>query len=269
MPIIKIQTNFNIDLEFEAPEFPRRLGAWFIDLFIQIFYLIIASKIYSSLQGGKRVSVDDAYDSWAIGLLFILPFFLYHVICEITMNGQSIGKKLMKIRVVNENGGKASISQYVIRWLIRTSDLTVLMIIFYLPYAVASGVQAFLAIGGAGLLLLSDIVLVVSSKKAQRLGDLLASTILIRTNPKGSIDDTVFLEIADNYVPSFPQIMQLSDKDINSIKSILDTSKKKGDFQLATMASEKIKSHLKIDSSLSPYDFLEVLMKDYNYLSVK
>jgi len=79
----------------------------------------------------------------------------------------------------------------------------------------------------------------------------------------------VFLEIADNYVPSFPQIMQLSDKDINSIKSILDTSKKKGDFQLATMASEKIKSHLKIDSSLSPYDFLEILMKDYNYLSVK
>ena len=53
MPIIKIQTNFNIDLEFEAPEFPRRLGAWFIDLFIQIFYLIIASKIYGSAQAAS------------------------------------------------------------------------------------------------------------------------------------------------------------------------------------------------------------------------
>ncbi|MBS1611092.1 MAG: RDD family protein, partial [Bacteroidetes bacterium] len=178
-------------------------------------------------------------------------------------------KKLMRIRVVNENGGKASISQYVIRWLIRTSDLTVLLIIFYLPFALASGIQGFIAIGGAGALLLTDIILVASSKKAQRLGDLLAGTILIRTNPKGSIDETVFLEIADNYIPSFPQIMQLSDKDINSIKSILDTSRKKGDFQLAAMASEKIKSHLKIDSSLSPYDFLEILMKDYNYLSVK
>jgi len=103
----------------------------------------------------------------------------------------------------------------------------------------------------------------------QRLGDLLAGTIVIRTNPKGNINDTVFLEVAHNYVPSFPQIMQLSDRDINSIKSILDTSRKKGDFQLAAMASEKIKNHLKIESTLSPFDFLEVVMKDYNYLSTK
>ncbi|MGC4036883.1 MAG: RDD family protein [Chitinophagaceae bacterium] len=269
MPVIKIQTNFNIDLEFEAAEFPRRLAAWIIDLIIQIFYLVIAGKILSSFRNGESINIDDQYDSWAISLLFILPFFLYHVVCEITMTGQSVGKKLLKIRVVNENGGKASISQYLIRWLIRTSDLTILIIIIYLPYAAVAGPQVFIAMGGAFLLLLLDFILTVSSKKAQRLGDLLAGTILIRTNPKGNINDTVFLEIADNYVPSFPQIMQLSDRDINSIKSILDTSRKKGDFQLAAMATEKIKSHLKIDSSLSPFDFLEIVMKDYNYLSTK
>ena len=63
--------------------------------------------------------------------------------------------------------------------------------------------------------------------------------------------------------------MQLSDKDINSVKSILDTSRKKGDFQLAAMATEKIKNHLKIESSLPPFEFLEIVMKDYNYLSTK
>ena len=258
MPIIKIQTNFNIDLEFEAAEFPRRLGAWFIDLCTQLFYLFTAIKVYSILQDGKSMSVEDAYNSWAIGLLIILPLFLYHGVSEITLNGQSVGKKLLKIRVVNENGGKASVGQYMIRWLIRI-----------IPFAFIAGRQDLVGNIAAAIFVIMDIVLIVSTPKAQRLGDLLAGTILIRTNPKGNIDDTVFLEIADNYVPSFPQIMQLSDKDINSIKSILDTSKKKGDFQLATMASEKIKSHLKIDSSLSPYDFLEVLMKDYNYLSVK
>ncbi|MCW3116030.1 MAG: hypothetical protein JWM28_112 [Chitinophagaceae bacterium] len=269
MPIIKIHTNFNIDLEFEAAEFHRRLGAWAIDLFIQVFYIIIASKIVNILREGKSLSLDDAYDSWGISLLLILPFFLYHVVSEITMIGQSIGKKLMNIRVVNENGGRASISQYVIRWLIRTSDLSILLIIAYLPYAAVYGYKAVAAIAGAILLLFADIVLVASAKKAQRLGDMLAGTILIRTNPVGSISDTVFLEVADGYIPSFPQIMQLSDKDINAIKSILDTSRKKGDFQLAAMATEKIKSHLKIESSLAPFDFLEVVMKDYNYLSTK
>jgi uncharacterized RDD family membrane protein YckC len=221
--------------------------------------------------------MDDSYDAWAITLLFFLPFLLYHPVLEITMTGQSIGKKLMKIRVVNENGGRASIGQYIIRWLIRTSDLALLVIIYYLiilssvspEYLAEAAQQVLKAIGFAFLLLLIDIVLVVASKRTQRLGDLLAGTIVIRTNPKGSINDTVFLEVAQNYIPSFPQIMQLSDRDINSIKSILDTSRKKGDFQLAYMAAEKIKNHLKIESSMSPFDFLEIVMKDYNYLSTQ
>ena len=83
------------------------------------------------------------------------------------------------------------------------------------------------------------------------------------------MEETVFMEVADGYVPVFPQIMKLSDKDINAIKNILDTARKKGDFKLAVMASEKIKSHLKINSELSPFDFLDTLLKDYNYLSVK
>jgi hypothetical protein len=111
--------------------------------------------------------------------------------------------------------------------------------------------------------------LVVSTRKAQRIGDILAKTILIRTNTKGNIDDTVFIAVADNYVPSFPQIMQLSDRDINAIKSILETARKRNDFHMAAAASEKIKAHLKIDSPMSPFDFLDVLLKDYNYMSTK
>jgi uncharacterized RDD family membrane protein YckC len=269
MPKIKIQTNFNINLEFEAPEFHRRLIAWITDLFIQIFYLIIAGKLYEVFRNGKKIDIDDYYDSWAIGLLFILPFFMYHLVSEITMNGQSIGKKIMHIRVVNENGGKASISQYLVRWLIRTSDYSILLIIFYLPYVAAYGLRAVYAIIGSILLLLSDIILVASTKKAQRLGDILAGTILIRTNPKENINETVFLDIADNYVPAYPQIMQLTDKDFNTIKGILDSSRKKGDFQMAAIATEKIKQHLKIESPLEPFDFLETILKDYNYLSTK
>jgi hypothetical protein len=116
-------------------------------------------------------------------------------------------------------------------------------------------------------LFFTDVILVNASKKNQRLGDMLAHTLLIKANQKHSIQDTVFLNIADNYKPSFPQVMQLSDRDMNSLKSILDTAKKRGDFNLAAMATEKIKNHLKIETNLSPFDFLEILLKDYNYLS--
>ena len=109
----------------------------------------------------------------------------------------------------------------------------------------------------------------VSSKKAQRIGDILAHTILIRINTKSDIRETVFQEVADTYKPSFPEIMKLSDRDINAIKSILEAAKKKSDFNMAVNAGDKIKSHLKIQSSMDPIEFLEVLLMDYNYLSTK
>lgn len=271
MAVIKVPTNFNIELEFEIPEFYRRLLALLIDMIIEYFYLRIAGEIYSSISRNSGYFDEDAgHNLWAIGLLLLTPIMLYHIILELTMNGQSLGKKVLGLRVVDEHGGKASISQYLIRWLLRLSDMWIVMILFYIASnpGFNNAETIFVVLFGLGFLI-TDVVLVVSSKKGQRIGDILAKTILIRTHSKGNIEDTVFIDVADSYVPSFPQIMQLSDKDINAIKSILETSRKKGDYNMAEAASSKVKAHLKIESGLPPFDFLDVLLKDYNYLSTK
>lgn len=269
MSTIKIPTTFNIDLEFEIPEFHRRLFAWAIDVVIQIIYYRVAIAILSrSISFADIFSEDGQYNLWGLYMMILIPVITYHLICEITMNGQSIGKKILGIRVVSENGGRPGISQFIVRWLIRTGDYTIVLILL-LNVFILINKELLVFLAAFLLLLLTDVILVVSSKKGQRLGDILAHTILVRTAATGSMEETVFMEVADGYVPLFPQIMRLSDKDINAIKSILDTSRKKGDFHLAAMASEKIKSHLNINSSLSPFDFLDTLLKDYNYLSVK
>ena len=271
MAVIKVPTNFNIDVEFEIPEFYRRLISLLIDVVIEYFYLRIAGEIYTSIQQNSSWDTDSRYNLQAVGLLLLLPVLLYHIIMEITMNGQSIGKKVMGIRVVNEIGGRPSISQFLIRWLLRVSDLWIALLLIMIisnPDLGRNLETTFIILAALGFLI-TDIVLVVSSKKGQRIGDILAKTILIRINTKSNIEDTVFIDVADSYVPSFPQIMQLSDKDINAIKSILETARKKGDFHMAEAACHKIKAHLKIDSNMPPFDFLDVLLKDYNYLSTK
>lgn len=271
MSVIKVPTNFNIDVEFEIPEFYRRLIALLTDVLIQYFYLRIASSIFESIRRNSGWAIDTQYNLQAIWLLFMVPVLIYHPLMEITMNGQSIGKKIMGIRVVNENGGRPGISQFLIRWMLRVSDLWIalLLVLILTDPDFGRDIEKTFVILAALAFLITDIVLVVSSKKSQRIGDLLARTILIRTNAKGNIEDTVFIQVADNYVPSFPQIMQLSDKDINAIKSILETARKRGDFNMAESAGHKIRSHLKIETNLSPFDFLDVLLKDYNYLSTK
>jgi uncharacterized RDD family membrane protein YckC len=272
MGVIKVPTTFNIEVEFEIPEFYRRLISLLIDMVVQFLYLLISQKIIDGIEkSSDPFNQDTSYNMWALDLVRWVPVMLYHVILEITMNGQSIGKKIMHMRVVSENGGRASFSQFMIRWLMRLSDLWIfilIMVLWMAPYFFNS-LENVVAVLIMITFLVTDIVLVVSSKKGQRIGDILAHTILIKTSTRTSIEETVFQEVADTYKPVFPQIMQLSDKDINAIKSILETARKRGDFNMAAVASEKIKAHLKIDSSMSPFDFLDVLLKDYNYLSVK
>lgn len=269
MSIVRIPTNFNLDLEFEVPEFYRRLVAWLLDVVLLFFYLKIAYEIFRSVTRGMNVfDTDVQYNLQFIQIMLWLPVFIYHPVCEITMNGQSLGKKIMGLQVVNENGGRPSISQFLIRWLIRTSDQLLVIILLY-NVMILYDKKILFALIGAILLLITDVILVVATRKSQRLGDILARTILIRNQARGSIEDTVFVAVADNYIPVYPQIMHLSDRDINAIKSILETAKKKNDIAMASAAAGKIKDHLKIETNLQPFEFLEVLLKDYNYLSVK
>ena len=270
MALIKVPTSFNIEVEFEIPEFYRRLFSLLIDVVIEVVYLRIAFLLLKSIVGNFDMTDDDTpYNIQAIALVLFLPVLVYHVVLEITMNGQSIGKKIMGIRVVNENGGRPGISQFLIRWLLRVSDVWIVMLLFLLANAVSGSIESGFMVLAALAFLITDIILVVSSKKGQRIGDILAKTILIRINSKASIEETVFQEVAEGYTPSFPQIMQLSDRDINAIKSILETSRKKNDYPMAMAAADKIKNHLQISSELDPHEFLDILLKDYNYLSVK
>jgi uncharacterized RDD family membrane protein YckC len=269
MSVIKVPTNFNIDVEFEIPEFYRRFIALLIDLIIEYFYYMIANAIYLNLRENSGWDIDSQFNLQAYELLLILPLLIYHLVLEIIMKGQSIGKKIMSIRVVNDIGGRPGISQFFIRWLLRVSDVWIVIILIILSNSqryIFTPENTFILLAALAFLI-TDIVLVVSSEKGQRIGDILAKTILIRINTNRNIEDTVFMDVADNYVPSYPQIMQLNDKDINAIKSILETALKKGDYNIAEAASDKIKAHLRIESSLSAFDFLHVLLKDYNYLS--
>ena len=167
MAFVKVPTNFNIDLEFEIPEFYRRLLSLLVDILIEYFYLRIATEIYKSIRDNSGWDSGSQYDLQAIGLLLFLPVLIYHLVLEITMNGQSIGKKIMGIRVVNEIGGRPGISQFLIRWLLRVSDVWIVVIILILASNedFTNNPETTFIILAALAFLITDIVLVVSSKK--------------------------------------------------------------------------------------------------------
>ncbi|MFL9485134.1 RDD family protein [Chitinophagaceae bacterium LWZ2-11] len=267
MSLLKIATNFNIELEFSLPPFHKRMFAWMIDFTLSIIYLFAAIKLFSIVREGSSTfqKLSDM-DMWGIFLLILVPMSFYPLLTELFMNGQTVGKRIMSIKVINETGGNATISQFLIRWMLRVSELIVLFLFIAIlsqSSAMISALVFFL------LLLVVDILCVALTKKAQRLGDMAAGTLIINTKSKNTLNETVFVEVEDTYIPKYPEVMQLKDKDLSTIKTIYNNALKRNDFNLAYQTAEKVKSHLKISSSQEPIDFLETVLKDYNFLSAK
>ncbi len=262
MAQLKILTSFNIELDFDTAEFHKRLFAWAIDVIIVFVYFFTAIKLFSNLLSSE----SDSINGWAIFLILLLPMSLYPLVTEITMNGQTLGKKLMGIQVINETGGNATISQFLIRWMLRSSDIMIVIMIFAILLRNEYLIRALIF---TVILAITDLACLVGTKKSQRLGDLAAGTILIKTKQKADLTETVFIETQDDYVPLYPEVMKLSDRDMNAIKNVLNALSKKSNWPLADRTAEKVQSILNIHSKQDSFSFLETLLKDYNHLSTK
>ncbi len=130
-----------------------RCLAWIIDLGC-IFAL--TSILGTALALLNWISVDFAR---AISLLLYFVISIgYSMALEWYWRGQTFGKRLLRLRVMDAEGLRLQFSQIAIRNLLRFVDI--------LP--------AFYLVGGVACLL---------SRRAQRLGDFAANTIVVR-NPK-------------------------------------------------------------------------------------
>jgi uncharacterized RDD family membrane protein YckC len=254
MLIVKLDTGFNIEVEFPISPFHRRLFAWFIDVAVLLSYSFLGNKLMTLLFNANWKEIQ-----W-LAVLFGLPILFYHLLLEIMNNGQSIGKKAMSIKVIALDGGQPSFSQYLIRWIFRLADFPV-----WVLGAIGQGELPW----WCSLFLFAGLGSVIMTQKSQRLGDLVAGTIIIDTKTRTSWQDTVFTELETGYQPRFPEVMRLSDKDINTLKSIIVTVQRKHDYDLSIRIAERIKSKLQIQSDQDSLDFLETLLKDYNYYATK
>ena len=178
-------------------------------------------------------------------MIFSLPPSLYSLISELAMNGQSWGKKIMKIKVVNTDGTSATFSGYFLRWVIRLIEILVTF----------------------GSLATITILL---NRKGQRLGDIAANTAVIRLRDK-SLKETIYTHIPDNYTVAYPEVSKLSANDIYTIKEVLEMlrTKNKTDqtLALAQKAHEAIEQKLGVKANQATAPFLQSVLLDYNYMN--
>lgn len=242
MSELSINTTQNVRINFIAASPGERIGSYFIDLGIKVAYVTVISLVFFYwLNFDKLFQTLDNWSKFSIVLILYFPFFIYSLTLESIFEGQTIGKKLVKIKVVKIDGYQAGFGDYLMRWFFRLVDITLLY-----------GIVA--------------VVSVISSKKAQRLGDMVAGTAVITLKNKINISHTILEEIGDSYLPTYPLVIKLSDNDMRIIKETFQNAEARNDKEVIYKLAAKIESVTGIkNQSGKENDFLRVILKDYNF----
>lgn len=265
MATVKINTAYNVNINFELSGIDKRFFAWLIDLVIRFLFLVILSAILHKIFGNNSDDFTENNErKAAISIAVMLPIMFYYFIFETFFNGQSIGKKLLNIRVVSLEGYKPTATQYLIRWCFRLVDLGFFSLIFLGQVGVFTNWALGLSFGIPSLF---AIFYVLNSKKEQRLGDLASGTVVIKLKPSTHITDTIFENVSKEYNVQYNNVLKLSDRDVTIIKNALQNYEKSGNDTTIWLITQKLQQVLEIENISDPYDLLSTVLKDYNYLT--
>ncbi|MBY8963906.1 RDD family protein [Flavobacterium sp. D11R37] len=246
MSELSITTTQNVNINFNAATLGERILAYLLDLVIWIAYFVIIYGVLFRVTGlNDLLNEMDTWSAMAISLIFYLPVMLYTLILESLMEGQTLGKRIMKIKVIKIDGYQAGFGDYLIRWIFRLVEVTP-------PLSFVS------------------VIAMMVNKKTQRLGDVAAGTAVISLKNNININHTILRELDDRYIPVYPMVIKLSDNDVRIIKETYETSLKTTDWAMIQKLQEKIEKVTGIKSvSANATAFIETVLNDYNYYTQK
>lgn len=234
---LPINTPQNVRFDYKLASLGSRMIAFSIDYFLIISYTIFVFYVLNSI---KLFDHADLWLMYGVYSLMLLPAFFYSLIMETFFRGQTVGKKLMKIKVVTIDGTRANLYQYFIRWSFMLIDI-------------------FLCMGALGI---SSIII---NKKAQRIGDIAANTAVISNKSDMALQQTLFEQITREHIVQYPQVINLTDKEANTIKDIFHIGYERKDYKIIVALSNKLAQLLDIKVEVRPEEFIDSVIKDYYY----
>ena len=241
MKTIEINTAQKVTIQYELATLGNRLLAYLVDLVVMGITVAFLSILADSALTG---SSEDLF-----GFLILLPIIVFYtLLSEIFMHGQTLGKRVMGLKVVKLNGDAPTNHDYVMRWTFRLIDI-------------------WLSLGSVGALLIN------ASPKSQRLGGLLSGTTVIRTTAQRTftLNDILKISTIDTYEPSYPAIRAFSEQDMLFIKRVLERERRYPN-NAHQKAVKELAQHVagQLDITPIPKDnskFLRTLINDYIVLT--
>ncbi|MAB48855.1 MAG: RDD family protein [Flavobacteriaceae bacterium] len=243
---LQINTTQNVNINFVAASVGERILAYIIDWIIKIAYGVVIYQIAFKLFGiNEFLEGMDFWSIIAVIVTFYLPVVFYSLVFETFLDGQTVGKRIMKIKVVKIDGYEASLYDNIVRWFFRIIDLNLFGPVFGPVVA---------------------LITITTSKKSQRLGDMTAGTSVITLKNNVNISHTILEDLEDDYEPSYPNVIKLSDNDARIIKETYTRAKASRDFETLSKLRQKVMEVIELkECNQNDIQFIDTVLKDYNY----
>jgi uncharacterized RDD family membrane protein YckC len=191
-----IDTPEQIPLEFPLAGIGSRSLALAVDSCIQAGAGL--ALIASAYAVGARASKMPTKGAWTLAVLVLLWFlvqFGYFAVFESTWNGQTPGKRLSHLRVIQDSGRPITVYEAVARNLLRIVDSLPVL------YGVA-------------------IISALLSAQSKRLGDFVAGTVVVREKP-AVLDSGFRWDLAPSPGDSRYDVSQLAPAEFQLIEAFL------------------------------------------------
>jgi len=214
-------------------------------LLVSICYTVLMVMLFS-LFGSNNT---DSHWWVFVYVGYFIALFFYFILMEIMSSGQTVGKKALGIKVVRLDGKEPKWSDVVLRSVLQVVDI----------------------IFSGGII---GILLIKTTPRNQRLGDLAANTVVIKIQGdlgRFTLRDILNIASLDNYQPVYPQVRSLTEKDMIFIKNALVRYQKYPNPAHADVVgrlTNRLMHVLEIHKPpMNQVEFLRTLLRDYIVLT--
>jgi uncharacterized RDD family membrane protein YckC len=146
----EVVTGDAVVLDVQIAQLPVRAAGALIDITVMVVCFILGLMLWAA----TLTEFDDALTAAILIIFTVLTFVGYPVAFETTTRGRSIGKIVMGLRVVSDDGGPERVRQALFR-------------------ALASVVEIWMLLGSPA------VISSIFSPKAKRIGDIFAGTVVV------------------------------------------------------------------------------------------
>lgn len=206
-----------VPLNFQIAGIGARLGAQITDILISV---VVVATLVVLLGFGLEAPIE------LVQSVAVLAFFLirtpYYVFFELLWNGATIGKRMMRLRVVSADGRALTAHAVTVRNLMKEAEVFVPGMMLF-----ASGGQDAWMQLAIFIWVMICLMTPILNKRRQRLGDMIANTIVIE-RPVAMLSADLALKPAQQTQEAFVflphQLEHYGDFEVQSLETLLQAA---------------------------------------------